>query len=39
MYCHKSILDDLSLADAANEFVGLQPYRKISFDRFTDKDI
>ena len=37
MYCHKSILDDLSLVYVANEFVGLKPDWKNSFGKFTEK--
>ena len=36
---NKTILDNLSLIDIANEFVGLQPDRKKTFGSFTDKDL
>ena len=39
IYCHKSILEELPLVDVANEFVGVQPDRRNSFGRFTEKDI
>ena len=39
MHWHKSIMDDLSLVDVANKFVGLQTDQKNSFDRFTGKDL
>ena len=39
MYDNKDLLDNLSLIDVANEFVGLQPDRKNAFGSFTVKDL
>ena len=39
MYDDKDLLDNLSLIDVANEFVGLQPDRKNAFGSFTVKDL
>ena len=39
MYDNKDLLDNLSLIDVANEFVGLQPDRKSAFGSFTVKDL
>ena len=39
MYDNKDLLDNLSLIDVANEFVGLQPNRKNAFGSFTVKDL
>ena len=39
MYDNKNLLDNLSLIDVANEFVGLQPDRKNAFGSFTVKDL
>ena len=39
MYDNKDLLDNLSLIDVANDFVGLQPDRKNAFGSFTVKDL
>ena len=39
MYDNKDLLDNLSLTNVANEFVGLQPDRKKAFGSFTVKDL
>ena len=39
MYDNKDLLDNLSLTDVANEFVGLQPDCKNAFGSFTVKDL